>query len=806
MKTARDRRVRSSLRRAAAAAGLAAAILVAGGWPPDMPRHGTALAQAGVIDPLVFVSRAIPRPGHISDERGVTGALPGVGSISRFVVANPGQLLVLEPDGRVRVLVDGRNPTPQNLHLIDVHAPDVSYDGRRITFAGLPGGTYDAADRAPGAHPGAWRIFVIDADGTNLRQVTSTPPPLDLSQFPFTSDFNQADDTDPAWLPDGRIVFSSTRWPAVAQYRDPRTTNLYVVNADGSRLHRITAERNGADRPMVDPLTGRIVYSRWWRNGHPASDSLATVTDPFYGGYLLNLGVSVDNPSFGLDEAQLGTLGPANAEGSRNLWISATVNPDGTGLELWGGSLDDDPVMNSLYGGAFDEQGHLYSNFIPLENLAEVAGFGGIRHHRRGVTDRFARPAGVLGLTEFLPALPLVFTELERVYLSEYAAEPETLPGTQQMVASIAADHRQDYGLYLVNRDGSGRQLLYDRQETTEIRARRLRPRPLPPVLGDAPSLVGETASLLPPRAAGPYDLDGTFVFEALNVYANAPVDVAIVSAPPVGSAGSIRFYADFIKDSPTTNARFNWPALLGERPIAPDGAVTEPRAPANIPLFEQLRTPAPQGYRVPLTGAPEGRGAAHVAGQNFGRPGTVARCVGCHMGHTRIAVPPTAEAARWTNLAPGAVVTASSSGGGDVSHLINRRARTEGSFDHWRSQEGLAPSSQWVQLTFPVPIHVRTVRLYGAGAIGPVLEATVQLFSDAGATDVAAQAASGALADEGTNVPFADVPARAVRIAFAEVEGPLASLAEIEVIAAGGPAGARDPAPGAPKNVRIVR
>jgi hypothetical protein len=74
----------------------------------------------------------------------------------------------------------------------------------------------------------------------------------------------------------------------------------------------------------------------------------------------------------------------------------------------------------------------------------------------------------------------------------------------------------------------------------------------------------------------------------------------------------------------------------------------------------------------------------------NFGRPGTVARCVGCHQGHTLIPVPATAEAARWTNLAPGAVVTASSTGGGGVDSLINRRAQSDNDFDHWRSQAGL--------------------------------------------------------------------------------------------------------------------
>ena len=407
-------------------------------------------------------------------------------------------------------------------------------------------------------------------------------------------------------------------------------------------------------------------------------------------------------------------------------------------------------------------------------------------------------PGPILGVTEFLPQLPLVFPGLERVYQSEYAAEPEVVPGTNLLVVSIAPDYRQDYGLYLLTRDGRSRQLLVDNPGTTELRARLVRPRALPPLLPDSPTLVGETASLLPPRAAGPYDIDGTFTFDALNVYFNAPVDTNIVSAPPIGSAGSIRFYADFIKDSPTTNSRYNWPSLLRELPVAPDGAVREPEAPANIPLFEQLRTPAAAGYRVPVTNPPNTSdfqsGAAHVAGMNFGRPGTTARCVGCHMGHTLIPVPATAEAARWTNLAPGATPTASS--GSSVGRLIDRRARTEASFEHWRSQTA---TGQWVQLTFPVAVTVRTVRLYGASAVSTVGTATVQLYADPGATVGVAQAASGAVADGGTNVAFADVPARAVRVLFSQVSGAQASLAEIEVIAAGGTNSAPCSMPGAP-------
>lgn len=101
------------------------------------------LVSKQMMPPIVFVSRQIMPQGSIYWN--VPKGLAGVGPYSRFAVAAPGKLMVLEPDGRVRVLIDGANPAstaPYNL--IDVNAPDVSYDGTTIVFAGLPQGRYES--------------------------------------------------------------------------------------------------------------------------------------------------------------------------------------------------------------------------------------------------------------------------------------------------------------------------------------------------------------------------------------------------------------------------------------------------------------------------------------------------------------------------------------------------------------------------------------------------------------------------------------------------------------------------------------
>src|SRR5258707_8035704 len=149
------------------------------------------------IVPLVFVSRQIPSNGSIYWN--VVSDMPGVGPHTRFRVAAPGQLLVREINGSVRTLVDGSHPNAASLNLIDVNAPDVSYDGNTIVFAGLPAGNYDLG---PDKNPGAWRIYTIGVNGQNLRQVTYSDQHLDLSQFgPAANGLGNYDDTDPAWLP-----------------------------------------------------------------------------------------------------------------------------------------------------------------------------------------------------------------------------------------------------------------------------------------------------------------------------------------------------------------------------------------------------------------------------------------------------------------------------------------------------------------------------------------------------------------------------------------------------------------------------
>ena len=102
-------------------------------------------------------------------------------------------------------------------------APDWSPNGRRIVYAGTGG--------RPGAPDNA-EIFVIGHRGGKLRRLTR----------------NTAQDSHPAWSPDGRWVAFTRR------ERNVRRSDLYVMRADGSGKRRV-ARYAGA--PAWQPLRQR---------------------------------------------------------------------------------------------------------------------------------------------------------------------------------------------------------------------------------------------------------------------------------------------------------------------------------------------------------------------------------------------------------------------------------------------------------------------------------------------------------------------------------------------------------------------
>lgn len=120
-----------------------------------------------------------------------------------------------------------------------IRDPAVSYDGRRVLFAWKK--SLDADD---------YHIYEMDLRTRAIRQVTRGVG---------------AADYEPAYLPGGRIVFSSTRCVQTVDCWWTEVSNLYSVRLDGTGLRRLGYDQVHTNYPQVT-ADGRVTYTRWEYN------------------------------------------------------------------------------------------------------------------------------------------------------------------------------------------------------------------------------------------------------------------------------------------------------------------------------------------------------------------------------------------------------------------------------------------------------------------------------------------------------------------------------------------------------------
>jgi hypothetical protein len=487
------------LRRGAAAIVLASIVLAgatgfSGVWDRRLPR-------------IVFVSRLPLADGRIA----------GLGPAGR-TAAPGGELMVRERSGRVRALLPAGT-----FH--DVADPNVSWDGRRIAFAATV-----HADSA-------WRIWLVDADGARLERLTgrgeatARAPGGAPATRSATDGARRFDDFDPCWLPDGRIVFASTRFHQVSQLGGYPVSNLFVIGADGAGLIRLTTERNGAEAPSIDPRDGRIVYARWWFNRYLPSDTPPGVT---------------------LERAH------AVPSDTVDLWHAVSIATDGDGIRLAGG----DPRERS---------GQMA--YAPL--LLRDGTLIGVQSGDASL----AGPPGALRLVDY----PGGFAE-RRVLGSTSAFAPALLPDGR-IVCSMDVNGTGDFALCVM--DPAHPELaraIADRPGRIESGAAVLAPRPAPPVLG--PGMIDPPGDAPHTEVAQLHDHVNTFRFDCLNVFATGPVDSRFPDAPPMQQGVKIRFFATLSRPAATGGDTV---VLVREAALTPTGAVHEDDMPADVPMFEQL-------------------------------------------------------------------------------------------------------------------------------------------------------------------------------------------------------------------------
>lgn len=186
----------------------------------------TATPPAGLAGrAVVFVTRHPYRPDHHNTE-----TMFQTGEINAGKYQPGGALKVIDfaRGGAVRTLVD---PGPEGA----VRDPEVSFDGTRVLFAMRT----SIRDN--------YHLYEVNADGTGLRQLTRAAGVFDI---------------DPLYLPDGDLVFTSSREPKYCACNRHIMGNLFRMDADGANIHQIGKSTlfEGHATLLND---GRLLYDRW---------------------------------------------------------------------------------------------------------------------------------------------------------------------------------------------------------------------------------------------------------------------------------------------------------------------------------------------------------------------------------------------------------------------------------------------------------------------------------------------------------------------------------------------------------------
>lgn len=143
-------------------------------------------------------------------------------------------LCIMEMQGgyaKVKTLIDD----PQGV----IRDPDVSYDGKRILFS------WKKSDRKDDYH-----LYEMDIASGKVRQLTDG---LGFADY------------EGAYLPNGDLVFSSTRCVQTVDCWWTEVSNLYTCDGDGRYLRRLGFDQVHTNFPTVTP-DGRVIYTRWEYN------------------------------------------------------------------------------------------------------------------------------------------------------------------------------------------------------------------------------------------------------------------------------------------------------------------------------------------------------------------------------------------------------------------------------------------------------------------------------------------------------------------------------------------------------------
>ncbi|OOZ39550.1 hypothetical protein BOW53_11140 [Solemya pervernicosa gill symbiont] len=513
----------------------------------------------------------------------------------------------------------------------DVRDVESSFDGDRLLFS-LRKPDIEGAD--PEDQP-TWNIWEYEIDSGILQRIIADD---------LTAEGGQ--DLAPHYLPDGRIIFSSTRqqqakavlvdegkpqFTAEDEDRREYAAMLHVMNSDGSDIHQVSFNPSHDLDPTL-LSSGKVLFSRWDNMGGRNAISLYTMR-PDGGQLQLHYGAHSHNT--GTDDTTVQFMRPREMPDGRLLSLIRPFNDTEDG-----GALIVIDTLNYI-----DNSGPTAANMGVLSGPAQTP----------ATINSVSTLSGPSPGGRFRSAYPLD-DGTERLLVSWSPCR--LLEGTTIGPCSEAALADPDvvtapplYGLFIYDMSDDTQQpvvlpvegVIFDEVVVAQ-------PRDLPQVLYDDEGidalLADEGVGLLDIRSV--YDIDGvdsatpditTLADPAQSTAAERPARflrvIKAVSMPDddlVDLDGS-----DFGRSSAQLMRE-----IVAYAPIEPDGSIRI-KLPANIPLAISLLDA--EGKRI---------GARHQNWLQL-RPGETLSCNGCH-DHSSGAAHGHPEAAASIN--PGAVTT----------------------------------------------------------------------------------------------------------------------------------------------------
>lgn len=500
--------------------------------------------------PLLFVKQAPGAFSHQLTQYYGRYARPGGGI---FILEEPGKSM------KLRAVTEDLFPQGSFMH------PELSADGKHvlISFCGTEEGPDDSFKGNTGYF---YNIYDVSVDGAESRRLTK----------------GNFDDFSPKWLPDGDIIFISTRRGGWHRCGTPgcEVYTLASMKADGQDLRVLSFHETQEWDPSV-LNDGRIIYTRWdYVDRHAVHYQQLWVTRPdgtnpaiFYGNNTLNpVGLWEARSIPGSDKV-IATAAPHHGMTAGSIVLVDTS----VGMD------DLEPLTRLTEEVPFPESEALLLPHWRTEVLPEA----------RPTTAEMERWPGQCYRS------PWPFSE-ER-FLAAYSYDP--------LIGEPDANMANIFGIYLVDASGH-RELLYRDLNIASLWPLPVKEREQPPVL---PSALDPDA----PR-------EGSFYLQ--NVYESDPTlppdekitHLRLVQVLPKSTSGA---------NDPMVGAANASPGrqVLGTVPVEEDGSAFF-KAPSGVAIAFQALNESGQAVQV-------------MRSLTYLQPGENVSCVGCH--ETRSNTPP---------------------------------------------------------------------------------------------------------------------------------------------------------------------